>query len=111
MAHKGTSTFIIQRASAVVILPLAVWFLVGVVGHLNADYETARAWLAQPINGLLIGLFIAVAAMHMRVGMAEIIIDYIHGGLKSVLLAINWIAALGLALAAVWSVFKVSFAG
>lgn len=110
-AHKGTSTFIIQRATAAVLIPLAIWFLISVVSHLGANYMVARDWAAQPLNAGLLALFITIGALHMRIGMHEIIADYIHGGLKSVLSILNWIVALGLIAGALWSLYTLSFAG
>lgn len=111
MAHKGTGSFIIQRATAALLIPLGLWFMIGVVSHLGADHEAARAWLAQPVNGGLLAAFIAIGAWHMRIGMAEIIADYIHSGLKSVLYLLNWLACLAVIAGAAFAVYTVSFAG
>lgn len=111
MAHKGTSTFIIQRATAALMIPLGVWFLIGVVSHLGANYMVARAWLAQPLNAILLAAFITIGALHMRIGMAEIIADYIHGGLKGVLSILNWLAALSVIAGVLWALYNISFAG
>ena len=109
--HKGTSTFIMQRFTAALMIPLALWFLIGVVSHLSADYASARLWLEQPLNGGLMALFISIGAWHMRIGMAEIIADYIHSGLNGILNILNWIVCIALIAGAVWAVFNVSFAG
>ena len=111
MAHKGTSTFIIQRATAALLIPLGIWFLIGVVSHLGADYASARAWLASPVNAVLLALFISVGAWHMRIGMDEIIADYIHGGLRRVLSGLNWLAALALIAGVLWSLYNIAFTG
>lgn len=110
-AHKGTSRFIMQRATAVLLLPLAAWFLVSVISHLGADYEAARAWAQKPLNGGLLALFAVIGAWHMRIGLAEIIVDYIHSGLQKTLLAINWLVAFGVIAAVLWAVYNISFAG
>lgn len=109
--HKGTGTFIMQRATAALLIPLAIWFMIGVVSHLGAGHEAARAWLASPVNGGLLALFIVIGAWHMRIGMAEIIADYIQSGIRSVLNLINWLVCLAVIAAAVWAVYTVSFAG
>lgn len=111
MAHKGTSTFIIQRATAALIIPFAIWFLIGVVSHLGAGYDEARAWAASPVNGVLIALFVSIGAVHMRIGLAEIIVDYVHSGLKGVLLIINWLVAISVMAGAIWAVLNISFLG
>ena len=109
--HKGTGTFVIQRATAALLIPLAIWFLVGVVSHLGADYEAARAWLQNPVNGGLLAAFVAIGAWHMRIGMAEIIADYIHSGLAAALNVLNWLVCLAVIAGAVWAVYNISFAG
>ncbi len=111
MSEKGTSSFVIQRATAVLLIPFAIWLLINIVGHIGADYESARAWLRNPIKGLLLGAFIIIGAWHMRIGMMEIIADYIHSSLKSAFLIINWLVAIGVIAAVAWSVFHISFAG
>ena len=109
--HKGTSTFILQRATAALMIPLVLWFLIGMVSQLGADFEAARAWAAHPLNAILLALLFVIGAIHMRIGMAEIIADYIHGGLKGVLSALNWIVALAVIAGAAWAVYTISFAG
>ncbi len=111
MSHKGTSTFVIQRATAVLLIPLGAWLLFSIVAVLGADYAGARAWLAQPINGILVGAFVVIGAFHMRIGMAEIIVDYIQSWVKDVLLVVNWLVALGLIVTVAWSIYTLSFSG
>ena len=47
--------------------------------------------LEAPFNGLLLGAFLIIGAWHMRIGMMEIIADYIYPPLKGALLIINWL--------------------
>ncbi len=110
MAHKGTSTFIIQRATAALLIPLGIWFLIGVVSHLGANYMVAREWAGQWWNAALLAAFITIGALHMRIGMHEIIADYIHGGLKGVLSIINWLVALSVIAGALWALYTIAFA-
>ena len=63
------------------------------------------------MNAILLALLFVIGAIHMRIGMAEIIADYIHGGLKGVLSALNWIVALAVIAGAAWAVYTISFAG
>lgn len=110
-AHKGTSTFIMQRFTAVLLIPLAIWFLISVVSHLGADHAAARAWAAQWWNSLLLTLFVVIGAWHMRIGLAEIIADYIHSSLRKTLLALNWLIAFSVIAGVLWAVYNISFAG
>lgn len=111
MSDKGTRKFIIQRASAVLLLPLTVWFLWALASQAGADYAAMRAFASQPLNAGLLAAVIVVAAAHMRVGLAEIIEDYIHSGLKGVLMTLNWLVAIIVAGAGVFAAATLVFAG
>ncbi|WP_425410731.1 succinate dehydrogenase, hydrophobic membrane anchor protein [Hyphococcus sp.] len=110
-SHKGTSTFIIQRATAVLMIPPAIWFFISFVSHLGADQETAAAWAARPWNAAMLALFAIVGAWHMRIGMAEIIADYIHSSMKKTLDALNWLISISVIAGVLWAVYNISFAG
>ena len=73
MTNKGTATFIAQRASAAFLVPLVVWFLWGAVAHAGSSYDEMRAWISAPVNAILMGLLILIGALHMRIGLNEII--------------------------------------
>lgn len=108
MTNKGTSTFIAQRASAVVLLPLAVWFLWSAAAHAGASYEEVRAWLSAPAGALPMGLLILVGALHMRFGLNEIIDDYVDSGTRGLFKLLNLFASLGAAALGVWALFSLS---
>ncbi len=109
MSHKGSSNFVVQRASAVILAPLAIWFLVGLVSMSGADFDVMAAWLARPANAFLLAAVIGASALHMRVGMADVILDYFDGTARSVLLLLNTIAAIGVTAVAWWSLYRLVF--
>lgn len=111
MTKKGTSSFIVQRLAAVLLFPLAVWFLFNVVSLAGSDYETARAWFSNPLNGCGFAAYMIIAAVHMRVGMMEIVLDYVSGCPRAVLLSVNRLLPAGIALLVLVSVYLLSFAG
>jgi succinate dehydrogenase / fumarate reductase membrane anchor subunit len=111
MSRKGTSSFVLQRASAVLLLPLVVWFLFAVIAHAGDNYADMRVWLARPLTSIPFGALIIVGALHMRIGLMEVILDYVYSWMKDVLLLINWVVSLGLIGLTLWSVYQLSFAG
>jgi len=111
MARKGTTTFILQRASAALLVPLVIWLIFSLVSHSADDFAAARDWLGAPLNAGLMTATLIVAALHMRIGVAEIVHDYIHGRLAHVLLALNTLFCLTLAIAVLWAAWTLSFAG
>ena len=60
-AHDGTHHFWVQRLTAVALVPLLVWLVVSVVGLTDASYDGFTAWVAAPLNSVL--LTIALVAM------------------------------------------------
>ncbi|MGE0408295.1 MAG: succinate dehydrogenase, hydrophobic membrane anchor protein [Amphiplicatus sp.] len=109
MTRRSTRNFIAQRASAVLLLPLVVWFLWSLAAHAGAAPAEMRAYLSAPLNAALFAFFVVLAAFHMRIGLAEIIEDYVHSGAKGVLLTVNWLVALGVAAAALYSLYLLAF--
>ncbi|MEM8770166.1 MAG: succinate dehydrogenase, hydrophobic membrane anchor protein [Pseudomonadota bacterium] len=111
MAHKGTGTFVMQRASAVLLVPLVIWFLVSVVSHAGDSFVEMKTWLSNPLVSIPFAAFVIIGSFHGRIGLSEVIVDYIHSWLRDVLLILSWIVTLGVWALAVWSVYQLSFAG
>jgi succinate dehydrogenase / fumarate reductase membrane anchor subunit len=99
-AHHGTETFWRQRVTAVANIPLVIFFVLSIVSHIGASYAQVKAYLAQPVVAVLMLALILSAAIHMRIGLREIIEDYVHAkGFKvvSLLLATFFAAIVGIA--------------
>ena len=56
--HSGTEHFWKQRVTAVILAPLAIWFVVTLVSLVGADLETARAIIARPWNAIIFAVFL-----------------------------------------------------
>jgi succinate dehydrogenase / fumarate reductase membrane anchor subunit len=101
-ARSGTETFWRQRVTAVANIPLVIFLILSIVANIGADYAEVRAYLAQPLVAILLLALVINAAIHMRIGLKEIVEDYVHGGAKvvAILLATFFAAGVGLASAA-----------
>ena len=109
-AHHGTETFWRQRLTAVANVPLLIFLIWFVVSHAGASYEKVRECLANPFVAVLMLALIWSAAIHMRIGLREIIEDYVHTKMcKTVsLMAVTFFAAL-VGLASTLAILKISF--
>jgi succinate dehydrogenase / fumarate reductase membrane anchor subunit len=107
-ARSGTETFWRQRMTAVANVPLVLFLILAVVTHIGADYETIRGFIAQPLVALAFLALIISAAIHMRIGLKEIIEDYVHGGRKVVAILLATFFAAGVGLASVLAILKIS---
>jgi succinate dehydrogenase / fumarate reductase membrane anchor subunit len=109
-SRSGVHHFWMQRVTAVALVPLVIWLIASLAYHTGSDYETARAFFAQPIASGLLVLLLGAGAYHMQLGMQVIIEDYIHKeGTKLVLLMLNSFFAVAVALIGALAVIKLSF--
>jgi len=95
-AHHGTETFWRQRLTAVANVPLVIFLIWFLVEHVGASYEKMKKCLSNPIVAVLMLALIWSAAIHMRIGLREIIEDYLHNKLCKVssLILVTFFAAL-----------------
>ena len=107
-AHHGTETFWRQRLTAVANVPLVIFLILAVVTHIGASYEEVLAFLARPLVALAFAALILSAAIHMRIGLKEIIEDYVHGGAKVVAILLATFFAVGVGLASILAIVKIS---
>ena len=107
-ARKGTETFWRQRLTAIANVPLVIFLILAIVTHIGADYEQVRAYLAQPLVALALLALVISASIHMRIGLKEIIEDYVHGGAKTIAILAATFFAFGVGLACVAAILKIS---
>lgn len=75
---KGTGTFIRQRATGAVNIVMAVFLIWLVLSLGGADRAQMVGTFSNPVVFILaLALFVSVT-IHMRIGMGEVIEDYIH---------------------------------
>jgi succinate dehydrogenase / fumarate reductase membrane anchor subunit len=107
-AHHGTETFWRQRLTAVANVPLVIFLILAIVTHIGASYAEVHAFIARPVVALALVALILSAAIHMRIGLKEIIEDYVHGGGKVVAILLATFFAVGVGLASVLAIIKIS---
>jgi succinate dehydrogenase membrane anchor subunit len=78
-AKDGTEHFWRQRITALALVPLVIFFIVFLIAHAGAPYEEVVGALSNPFIAVLLGAMVIAGLIHMRIGMQEIIDDYIHG--------------------------------
>lgn len=110
-AAEGTSHFVGQRVSAIALLVLATWFVLSATLSMDGPtYIAAIDFISSPINAVGVILLIMVALYHMRLGMGEVINDYIHKPFAKVsLLLLNTLVPLVIAAGAIFAVLLVNF--
>lgn len=101
-AKEGVEHWWWQRLTALALVPLGIWFVVVVISMVGADYATARTWVAQPVNMVLLIAFVAALLHHGQLGLQVVIEDYVHreAWKLSLLLAVKALSVL----AFIWTV-------
>jgi succinate dehydrogenase / fumarate reductase membrane anchor subunit len=107
-ARSGTETFWRQRLTAVANIPLVLFLIYTIVTHVGVPYDEVRAYIAKPIVAILLLALVINAAIHMRIGLKEIIEDYVHGAGKVPMLLLATLFAAGVALASAFAIMKIS---
>lgn len=110
-AHDGTHHWILQRVSAVALIPLALFFLSQLPEITSADYTAFRDWIRQPLTAIALLLFIICSFYHGSLGLQVIIEDYVsNAGRKFALLLLNKLTFLFLGFACLYAVIAINFA-
>jgi succinate dehydrogenase / fumarate reductase membrane anchor subunit len=77
-AKDGTHHWVVQRISAIALIPLSVWFVYSLLTAIMADASSARQFVAQPVNAILLFLLVEAMLYHGALGVQVVIEDYIH---------------------------------
>ncbi|MAS82068.1 MAG: succinate dehydrogenase, hydrophobic membrane anchor protein [Legionellales bacterium] len=75
-AKEGIHHWWSQRLTALALIPLGLWFIYSLVVMTGANYTTVIAWLANPLNAVLMLLFIISLYYHAALGLQVVIEDY-----------------------------------
>ena len=109
-ARDGVHHWFMQRVTSIANLPLVIWFVWSLMGLVGADHTTFTAWLAQPLNSILMILLTISIFYHAQLGTQVVTEDYVHNeGLKVVKLIVQKLFFFGLAIACIFSILKISF--
>ena len=109
-ARSGTEHFWIQRLTAVSNIPLVIAFVIILASLMGRNHAAVVQILGSPLVAIIMLLFIVSITNHMRIGMQEIIEDYVHQPLlKLALLIANICYVVVICLSSVFAILKLSF--
>ena len=109
-AKKGVEHWWHQRLTAIANIPLVLWLVYSILQLKGADYLAFTTWLADPVNAVLMILFVISTFYHAVLGSQVVIEDYIHCEcLKLAKLIAQKLVFFALGIACIFSVLKIAF--
>jgi succinate dehydrogenase / fumarate reductase membrane anchor subunit len=108
-AKDGTHHFIVQRITALALVPLALWTIWLALALVHADYAHARAIVHHPFAAIWLTAFVIATFWHAQLGLQVVIEDYVHSRWLEVTaqIAVKFFCVVG-ALASVLSVVRIA---
>lgn len=111
-AKASTWGFIIQRVTGALNVVFTVFFIYLVVRLARAGSDTMSDILGNPLVLIVTAVMIISVALHMRIGMRDVIEDYVHGEkLNRLCLLLNTLFTVIVALATLAALAKLAFWG
>jgi len=84
-AQEGTHHWIMQRATAIAMVPLTIWFVYSILTLIGKSAAGAITFFDSGINATLMALIIFVSFYHAALGLQTVIEDYVHCKFKKVI--------------------------
>ena len=75
---KASRKWIMQRASALIVAPLIVWFLLSLITLSTGDYNSVINFFSKPLFLILTIILLIAGFFHAKIGLNEIYEDYIQ---------------------------------
>jgi succinate dehydrogenase / fumarate reductase membrane anchor subunit len=76
-ARRGVSHWWLQRLTAMGLIPLVIYLMIGLVTSIDGNYVAAVAWLSAPVNASAMLLLFGVGFFHAALGLQVIVEDYV----------------------------------
>jgi succinate dehydrogenase / fumarate reductase, membrane anchor subunit len=109
-AKDGASHWWAQRVTSIALLLLGLWFVNALVRMPTFQYEFIVAWIAVPLNAVLLLLLTGTLVYHSQLGVQVVVEDYVHHhGLKIITMLLLTFAHVAIAAFAIFAVLRIAF--
>jgi succinate dehydrogenase / fumarate reductase membrane anchor subunit len=109
-AKHGLDHWWIQRATAVALVPLTVWFIASLIVIARSDYKAVVVWLQIPLVTIFMALLLVALFHHMALGLQVVAEDYVHSDrVKIPMVLAMRLACFALAAAGVYAILRIAF--
>lgn len=108
-AREGVEPWWLERATAVGLVPLTLWFVGSLVALTGSDYTRFVSWLKVPLDALLTVLLLIALFSHLALGLRVVVEDYIHSTAKIPVLLTVRFGCFALGAAGILATLRIAF--
>jgi succinate dehydrogenase / fumarate reductase membrane anchor subunit len=109
-AKDGVGHWWSQRVTAVALVVLSLWFVSALLRLDDLNYALVTAWVAKPVNSVLLSLLVGTAVYHSQLGVQVVVEDYVTGnGAKVVTMLLVNFVHIALGALGIFAVLKIAF--
>jgi len=107
IAKAATKHWLLQRVTAVILIPLTFKLLVFLDLCMNSPYQQTVAWLKLPFNTICIEAWLIVTCYHAAMGLQVVIEDYVaNQEHQTLLIKVVNVGFLSLTVVALFFIFR-----
>lgn len=113
-AKEGADHWLWQRITAIMMIPLALWFVSSMWWLVisGASHADLVSWLSGPVAAILMLVFLGAIFFHLKLGLQVVVEDYVHTKwLKWAMLIKLTIGTLLFSAASLYSVIAIALKG
>lgn len=111
-SHHGVGHFIAERVSGLALVPLFLWGAFAGIRLAGKDFDAVAAWVAIPINAVLLSLLFIALLVHLKNAIQVVIEDYVVAfAPKAALVIGNLFLCMLAGVAGIVSILKIAFTG
>lgn len=108
-AKEGVEHWLLQRITALALIPLTLWFVIALIRLIGADFDTVQDWVGRPLPAICLVLLLIATFYHASLGLQVVIEDYVHAELGRLgLVIVVRLACVALAVAGIVAVLALA---
>ena len=109
-AKEGAGHWWAQRASAVALVILALWFVGALVALGDFSHASVLSWMARPLNAVLLSLLVGTMVYHSQLGVQVVVEDYVnHPAAKIITMLLLNFVHVALAALGIFAILRIAF--